>query len=95
MTKYCLEWCTREDKSAWCRRIERELLRGFNPVFLGVAGCYQIGEDTICLGREMAVNARMHNEEEETIRFLVDVICHEEDHRAIYETTRNRRATLI
>jgi len=94
MTKYCLEFCTRKDKSAWCRRIEREILGGFNQVYLGVFGCYQPGEDTICLGREMAVNARMHNEEDETIRLLTDVICHEEDHRAIYEVTDSKKATL-
>lgn len=94
MTKYCLEFCTRKDKSAWCKRIKRELTGGFNPVFLGVFGCYQPGEDTICLGREMAVNARMHNEEDETIRLLIDVICHEEDHRAIYEATGSKKATL-
>ena len=67
---------------------------GFNQVFLGVFGCYQPVEDTICLGKEMAVNARMHNEEDETIRLLIDVICHEEDHRAIYEATGNKNATL-
>ena len=61
---------------------------------MGVAGCYKPKENTICLGRESAIGARMFNEENETIRFLTDVICHEEDHRAIHEVTGSQKAAL-
>jgi hypothetical protein len=36
----------------------------------------------------------MYYEEDELIPFLTDVICHEEDHRAIHEVTGSKKVSL-
>lgn len=93
MIEYIAQYCTREEKTKWCKRMARQS-REFGGFYIGVAGCYIPQENTICLGREIAINARMHHEEDEVIRFLTDVICHEEDHRAIHEVTASNKTTL-
>jgi len=93
MVYYTAEWCKRECKTKWCQRMAREKTE-WTGVYLGVAGCYRPDDCTICLGKESAITTWMHHEEDEAIRFLTDVICHEEDHRAIHEVTKTPRTAL-
>jgi hypothetical protein len=69
-------------------------LIGFGGAYLGTAACYRPDDRTICLGKEITITVWMHHEEDEAIRFLIDVLCHEEDHRAIHEITKTPRTAL-
>lgn len=69
-------------------------MTGWTGVYLGVAGCYRPDDGTICLGKEIMITAWMYHEEDEAIRFLTDVLCHEEDHRIIHEVTGSAPCAL-
>jgi hypothetical protein len=90
---YELEWCNRENMTAWCKRMKREKA-GFGGLYIGVPACYRPKDRTVCLGKEFITNVWMRYPEEEAIAFLIGVICHEEDHRAIHEVTGSVQAAL-
>jgi hypothetical protein len=81
----------------WCKRIKKEC-SGISA-FLGVPACYRIDDDVICIGFEMFLidwNDMFHKgvTKEEALKRLMNVICHEADHKAIYDTTKSKRACL-
>ena len=77
----------------WCARKKKEFA-GLSGVYLGVAGCYNPNEHKICLGKEIIINIWMRYEEAEATRFLINILCHEEDHRVIHEVTMSKKAAL-
>jgi len=87
-------WCTRENLSKWCRRKKREGT-GFGGAYVGFPGCYRPEDDAICLGLDYFLNLWLRYDDDELlVKEVAKVICHEEDHRAIYYATNSVRTTL-
>ena len=92
---YETNWCTRRKLSTWCRRKKREGT-GLGGAYFGVGGCYRPRDDTICLGAEYFHNLWLMYDDDELLGGEVaKVMCHEEDHRAVYYATHSLRATLL
>lgn len=87
-----VEWCHRdeEDWSKWCRDMMDTGL-GYN---LGNPGCYNPYTRKICLGAECVINAwEGYEDKDKVINAIIDVICHEEDHKIIHKVTRSIKAS--
>jgi hypothetical protein len=93
VVEYEVAWCKREELTRWCKRKKKEFT-GVGGAYLGVSGCYRPKDCTICLGKEIMITVWMYHEEDVSIRFLTDVLCHEEDHRIIHEVTGSERCAL-
>ena len=76
-------------KSEWCKRkkIEGTIL---DNEYYGWAACYNPKTKTICFGSEIInKEKRKSKDQDEFLTFIIDVLCHEEDHRIIHKMTQS------
>lgn len=83
------DWCN-YNQSQWCKDI---MSKGFGANY-GSVGCYNPRTKTICLGLEAINTAWSKNDDKDrVISALVDLLIHEEIHRAIHKITRSEKAS--
>ena len=91
-------FCTAQRKK-WCRRIKREESGGLSDAFIGVLGCYRPEDDVICIGAEWFLIDwndmwKQGISKEAALDTLVKALCHEADHKAIFDVTKSKNACL-